>query len=92
MKRLIVWKVMDWKPSKFSDYDYKRVAFKSYDKHEKGTFYLDITKNTQSSNWSSWEKVAKEGNILDVGMKPDGKVNQFSPFNIYQIKPVNQED
>lgn len=86
---VVVWKVLDWQPSKFGDSQYLRVAFKPTDGSKQ--VYLNLTNNTESGKWNNWIPYLKEGNVLSVTMHPNGHVNQFAPFQVVDIKNVNQE-
>ena len=89
--KLIVWNVGPWQGSKYNDAEYKRIAFKRED-GEKGTIYLNLTKNCAAEMWQKWIPYLKEGNVLNVTMHPNGNVNQFDHFYAVDIKAKNKED
>lgn len=89
MIQAVVWKVMDWQPSKFGDSLYKRVAFKPTDGSKQ--VYLNLTQNTERGKWENWVPYLKEGNVLEVTLHPNGHVNQFEAFRPVDIKEKNKE-
>jgi hypothetical protein len=87
--KVIVHKVLPWRQSKYNDSEYMRVAFKKYD-GEKGSVYLNLTKNTTDNKWQSWIPYLQEGNVLNVTMHTSGNINQFEPFQVIDIKERNK--
>ena len=74
--KLIVWNKGIWKQSKFTNGENKRVSFKSLDKEDKKTYYLNI--DTTHNVLHIWEPFIIEGNILDIALMSDGKtINKF---------------
>lgn len=98
--QLVVWKVGDWKPGKYPSnngqtFDVLRVAFKSLDKNDRKSYYLNLDKK-QPNVVAKWEPFIKEGNVLDVMLIPKGEgfvtndttINKFEAFKV--IKDVTK--
>ena len=75
-----VWRIEDWRDSKYDDTSIKRVIFKGLDDNK--TYYLNL--NTKfPARVKEWEPAIKEGNVLDLDLQPDGKsVNYFNNYTI----------
>lgn len=79
--KLIVWQETDWKPSKFSNGENKRVVFKSLDETDKTSYYLNI--DTAHGVTDKWLPFIKLGNILDVNLMPGRNIiNKFGQVTL----------
>lgn len=89
--RLAVWNEGIWKPSKYTNGDCRRISFKSLNKDDKKTYYLN--QDTSHDGYENWLPHIIKGTVLDVDVMPikDGNIiNKFKAFSV--IKKVKVKE
>ena len=89
--KLTVWNEGIWKPSRFSNSEVRRVSFKSLDKNDKKTYYLNL--DNANKGYEQWLPYLINGTVLDVQVMPmNGKniINKFQPFLV--VKQIKEKE
>lgn len=86
--RVAVWKIGEWKPSKFTSGESKRIAFKGLEDNK--TYYLNLD-TTNPQPIKNWEPKLKEGNVFDVTLQSLNPKNilPHAPFTL--VRSVGDE-